>query len=207
MSMRSQLAGCGAVAAAIAAVAAADQPAVAPAPAPSVTPPGAVATTVIPVDDSAALPPIRFLGGVAGDELYNRLLQAPRFKKMSREVYGSPIELRVYQRVHTTRGNRVGGTVTGLLAATTLGLFPAVFSGEHSVVYEYYVHGVLLTSYSYSKQLSRSTHLWGANDTTHGLGKDGLEWAKSTTDLFLKDSAADAKLAQLVSEYRSYFGS
>jgi hypothetical protein len=49
------------------------------------------------------------------------------------------------------------------------------------------------------------TDVW-TKDTTHGMGKEGMEWAKSTVDLFLKDAAADAKLSALAAEFDYYFG-
>jgi hypothetical protein len=70
MTMRAPLAWLAAVAALGAGVVAADQPVAGPA--------VAVTATATPAVDMDALPPIRFVGGVVGDELYNRLLQAPR---------------------------------------------------------------------------------------------------------------------------------
>jgi hypothetical protein len=42
-------------------------------------------------------------------------------------------------------------------------------------------------------------------DTTHGLGKEGVEWAKSTVALFLKDASQDSKLSALITEFDYYF--
>jgi len=153
----------------------------------------------------AALPPLRFVGGVIGDDLYNTLRQAPRFRQLGRDMVGSPIELRVYRLLRTTGGNRAKGEVTGVLAASTLGLIPMVISGEHEIIYEYRVNGRVVSRYSYKKAITRSINLWKSNDTTHGLGKDGLEWARSTADRFLQDSASDAALAAVVEEYNAYF--
>ena len=148
------------------------------------------------------LPALRFSGDAVGSGFYDQIQRAPQFQKMSREALGSPIELRVY---HTYRINRGSATTTGLLAAATLGIFPEVSSGEHTIVYEVLVNGVLLSSYKYSKVLTHARSLW-TTDTTHGMGKDGMQWATSTVDLFLKDAAADPKLAALAAEFDYYFG-
>ena len=81
----------------------------------------------------------------------------------------------------------------------------AALSGEHEIIYEYRVNGRVVSRYSYKKAITRSINLWKSNDTTHGLGKDGLEWARSTADRFLQDSASDAALAAVVEEYNAYF--
>lgn len=151
------------------------------------------------------LPPVHFVGGAIGDDLYNSLRQAPRFTQLNRETVGSPIELRVYRQLHTTKGNRAKGEVTGLLAASTLGLLPMVLSGEHEIVYEYRVNGQLVSRYSYRKAITRSVNMWGGKDDTRGLGKDGLEWARATAAQFLADSADDKALAALLAEYNEYF--
>ena len=80
-----------------------------------------------------------------------------------------------------------------------------VISGEHELVYEYRVNDKLVSRYSYRKAITRSLHLWNTKDDTHGLGKDGLEWARSTADQFLQDSASDKDLAALLDEYNEYF--
>jgi hypothetical protein len=153
----------------------------------------------------ADLPPVHFAGGAIGDDIYNSLRQAPRFTQLDRETVGSPIELRVYRQLHTTKGNRAKGEVTGLLAASTLGLLPVVLSGEHEIVYEYRVNGQLVSRYTYRKAITRSVNMWGGKDDTRGLGKDGLEWARATAAQFLKDSADDKALAALLDEYNEYF--
>jgi len=149
----------------------------------------------------AALPAMRFSGDELGGEFFEQIQRAPLFTKMSREAIGSPIELRVY---HTYRINRGGATASGLLAAATLGILPEVSSGEHAVVYEVLVNGVVLSTYKYHRSLTRAHNLW-STDTTHGLGKDGLEWAKSTVDQFVRDAGADAKLTALIAEVDYYF--
>ncbi len=81
-------------------------------------------------------------------------------------------------------------------------------SGEHTMHYELFVNGQRISRYQYSAKLSRKEHInGGAADATHGLGPDGVVWAKSTVDLFLKDLANDSSVRALNDEYQTYFGS
>jgi hypothetical protein len=48
-------------------------------------------------------------------------------------------------------------------------------------------------------------NIW-AKDETYGLGKDGLQWLKSTAAEFTAAAAGDSKLAALKKEYERYFG-
>jgi hypothetical protein len=73
--------------------------------------------------------------------------------------------------------------------------------------YELYVNGQRILRYEYSAKLSRSEYLHGKTaDATHGLGPDGVVWAKSTVDLFLNDLAHDHSVRALNDEYQVYFG-
>lgn len=102
-----------------------------------------------------------------------------------------------------------GGKATGLLSAIftggTLGLIPAVTNNSLMVTYEVRVHGRELVSYSYERTFTRAVNIW-AKDETHGLGKEGLEWLKSTATEFTTAAASDPKLASLKKEYERYFG-
>jgi hypothetical protein len=150
-----------------------------------------------------ALPAMRFTADALGSSFYDQIQGAPQFQKMSREAYGSPIELRVY---HTWRISRASVTATGLLAAATLGIVPMVSSGDHAIVYEVLVNGVLVSSHRYSKSLTHAHNLWSGADQTFGMGNEGLEWARSTVALFLRDAATDPKLSGLAAEFDYYFG-
>jgi hypothetical protein len=148
------------------------------------------------------LPAMRFNSDSLGSGFYEQIRAASQFQKMSKEALGSPVELRIY---HTWRINRGSATATGLLAAATLGILPLVASGDHTIVYEVLVNGVPVSSYRYSRSLTHAHNLWSGADNSYGMGKDGLEWAKSTVDLFLRDAAADPKLAALTAEFDYYF--
>jgi hypothetical protein len=164
-----------------------------------------VATATDSPAAAAVLPPMRFSSDKIGEGLFEQLHQAPRFQKLSREVIGSPIELRVYHTFQLTNGGRVSGAVSGMLAAGTLGLLPQVYSGEHAMIYEVLVNGAVLSTHTYHKAIARAHNLWN-QDNSAGLGKDGLAWAASTVEQFLSDSATDPKLTELTAEYVYYFG-
>ncbi|MBV8208841.1 MAG: hypothetical protein JO133_02150 [Burkholderiaceae bacterium] len=182
--------------------AAAEQPASAPVPPAGAAQPAAAAPPATAAQD-VALPALRYNSDSVTNDLFDSIHHAPQFDKLSREAIGSPIELRVY---HTYRIDRGAATATGFLAGVTLGLIPQVSSGNHSIVYEVLVNGVPVTSHTYSTSLTRVRNIW-TQDKTYGLGEDGIKWARSTVDLFLKDAAADPKLAALRSEFNYYFGS
>lgn len=153
----------------------------------------------------APLPAMRFASDPVGEMLLPLVRSAPRFQKIGTDLIGSPIELRIYRTFEMTPGGRAGDNVSGLLAASTLGLIPHMYSGEHVIHYDLLVNGAMISRFAYRKVLSRTHNIW-SSDTTHGMGKDGLEWAKSTVDLFLKDSSADPKMAELSADFDFYFG-
>ena len=148
---------------------------------------------------------MRFSGDRIGDRLFTRLQQSARFQKLSRGVAGCPIELHVYHTFQPTNGGRVSGAVSGMLAASTLGLLPQVYSGEHEIIYEIVVNGAVISTHVYRKAIARAHNVWN-HDGSAGLGKDGLQWAVSTVDQFLSDAATDSRIAALESEYAYYFG-
>jgi hypothetical protein len=145
---------------------------------------------------------MRFNADSLAGDFYTQIQSAPQFQKISREAYGSPLELRIY---HTWRINRGSAEASGLMSAVTLGILPVVSSGDHAIVYEVLVNGVLVSSYKYSKSFTHAHSIWGGEDKSYGMGKGGMEWAKSTVAQFLKDAAGDPKLVALTSEFDFYF--
>jgi hypothetical protein len=169
---------------------------------------GAAALPASRADDESLvlLPVVSFRGDASGDELFDALKSSHRFAQLSKEAPGSPIQLRVY---HSARPASVDAKnfFSGLLAVATLGLSPVIMSGEYTMHYELYVNGQRLSTYEYNAKLSRNEHLNGRKaDPTHGLGAEGLVWAKSTVDLFLNDLAHDDSMRMLNDEYQVYFG-
>lgn len=159
--------------------------------------------------DQAAvlLPTISFRADAAGNELFDALQSPHLFAHLSKEAPGSPIQLRIYHTVHPANVD-AKNFFSGLLSVGTLGLSPVIMSGEHTMHYEIYVNGQRILRYEYSAKLSRSEYLHGKTvDATHGLGPDGVVWAKSTVDLFLNDLAHDNSVRALNDEYQVYFGS
>jgi hypothetical protein len=154
---------------------------------------------------AAVLPPVEFNGSVAGDELYTILKSDPMFVGLSKELMGCPIVLRVTHSFVITSGGKASGITSALFAGGTLGLLPVVTNNDLVITYEVLVNGTVLTTYAYRRNFTRAVNIW-SHDTTYGLGKDGLEWAKSTATQFTADAAKDAKLADLASEYQFYFG-
>lgn len=80
-----------------------------------------------------------------------------------------------------------------------------VTNNDLVITYEVFVNGTVLQSFAYQRNFTRAVNI-RANDTTYGLGKDGLAWAKQAAAQFLAEAAKDSKLANLVAEYQFYFG-
>jgi hypothetical protein len=179
------------------------EPAAAP-----VTPPvtTAVTTPVAPAAAPAnALPAMSFHGSIAGDELFELIKKSDQFVRIDKELFGSPLHLRVMHTLQPTAGGKATGLLSAIFTGGTLGLIPAVTNNSLMVTYEVRVHGRELVSYSYQRTFTRAVNIW-AKDETHGLGKEGLEWLKSTAGEFTTAAAGDAKLASLKKEYERYFG-
>ena len=169
--------------------------------------PGAPSAPASQAGDQAAvvLPAISFRADGAGNDLFDVLQSAHLLAHLSREAPGSPIQLRIYHSVHPANVD-AKNFFSGLLAVGTLGLSPVVMSGEHTMHYELYVNGQRISRYEYSTKLSRNESLRANTaDATHGLGPDGVVWAKSTADRFLSDLARDNSVRALYDECQMYF--
>lgn len=151
-----------------------------------------------------ALPPMRWFGTVAGEELYKLVKADARFAQLNSELIGSPVLLRVSHSFEATSGGKAAGLASAILAGSTLGLLPVVMNNDLIINYELVVNGTTLSTYTYRKNFTRSVNIY-AKDETYGLGKEGLAWAKSTVTEFLAAVRDDAKLAELVAEYEFYF--
>ena len=128
-----------------------------------------------------------------------------QFARIDKELFGSPLHLRVMHTLQPTAGGKATGLLSAIFTGGTLGLIPAVTNNSLMVTYEVRVHGRELVSYSYQRTFTRAVNIW-AKDETYGLGKEGLEWLKSTATEFTTAAASDAKLAALKQEYERYFG-
>jgi hypothetical protein len=97
--------------------------------------------------------------------------------------------------------------LSAITTGVTLGLLPVVTNNSLAVTYSVRVNGKDVATYTYERTFTRAINIWAnKNDTTHGLGQEGLDWVKSTASNFAKDASADAKLADLKHEYDFYFG-
>jgi hypothetical protein len=154
---------------------------------------------------SNALPAMSFYGSIARDELFELIRKSDQFTRLDKELFGSPLHLRVMHTLQPTASGKATGLLSAILTGGTLGLLPAVTNNSLMVTYEVRVHGRELVSYSYQRTFTRAVNIW-AKDETYGLGKDGLQWLKSTATEFTAAAAGDARLAALKKEYERYFG-
>jgi hypothetical protein len=182
-------------------------PVPAPAPKPEPVPAPVEATTVAPpsVVPAGALPAMSFYGSIADTELFDLIKKSEQFTRIDKELFGSPLHLRVMHALQPTASGKATGLLSAIFTGGTLGLIPAVTNNSLMVTYEVRVHGRELVSYSYQRTFTRAVNIW-AKDETYGLGKEGLEWLKSTASDFTAAAASDAKLATLKQEYERYFG-
>ncbi|MEO8019104.1 MAG: hypothetical protein ABI769_14930 [Pseudomonadota bacterium] len=152
-----------------------------------------------------ALPAMSFYGSIADDELFALIKKSEQFSRLDKELFGSPLHLRVMHTLQPTASGKATGLLSAILTGGTLGLLPVVTNNSLMVTYEVRVHGRELVSYSYQRTFTRAFNVW-AKDETHGLGKEGMEWLRSTAGEFVAAAATDAKLAALKKEYEHYFG-
>jgi hypothetical protein len=152
------------------------------------------------------LPAMNYLSSVASDELFDAIKTNAAFAKLDKELLGSPITLRISHSLQPTAAGKATGLLSAIWAGGTLGLLPAVTNNSFVVTYEVRVHGREFATYSYQRTFTRAVNIWAKDDATHGLGQDGLEWAKGTALEFAAAAAHDPKLVELKREYELYFG-
>ncbi len=152
----------------------------------------------------SSLPAMNFVSSIAGDEMFLLIKQQTLFSNLDKALIGSPITLRMTHTMQPTTAGKTTGLLSAIWAGGTLGLLPVVSNNTLVVTYEVLVHGKDVATYSYQRNFTRAINIW-AKDETHGLGKDGVEWLKSTAGEFGSAAAADEKLIALKQEYESYF--
>ena len=151
------------------------------------------------------VPTVSFRADAAGGELFDALQGTGLFAHLSKEAPGAPIQLRIYHSVHPASVD-AKNFFSGLLSVGTLGFAPVVMSGEHTLHYELFVNGARVSRHEYTAKLSRNEYQHSKTaDTTHGLGPDGVIWAKSTVELFARDFAGDPAVRAVNEEYQVYF--
>ena len=204
-------------------------PAPAPAPAASATPAAASATapsapSVASAADQApvmqtvaspppsptttnALPPMKFIASVAEDELYQGVKSVPAFSQLDKDLVGSQIVVVVTHGFKPTAAGQATGFLSALVSGSTLGLIPLVTNNNLVLTYEIRVNGDDIVRRDYERSFTRVQNIWAnKDDPTHGLGEEGLEWARTTSAQFAAEAAADPAVLELATEYRYYFG-
>lgn len=153
-----------------------------------------------------ALPAMNFYSTIASKELYPLIRANGTFAQLDEELIGSPILLRVSHSLQPTAGGKAAGLLSAIWAGGTLGLLPVVTNNNFVVTYEVRVQGKSIASYAYQRSFTRAVNIWAQDDATYGLGKEGLEWLKSTVAEFTAAASKDARLAALQNEFETYFG-
>ena len=198
-----------------------------PAPAPAATQSPAPATTpeapavVTPADQapvmqtaaappppaSNALPPMKFIASVAEDELYQGVKSVPAFSQLDKDLVGSQIVVVVTHGFKPTAAGQATGFLSALVSGSTLGLIPLVTNNNLVLTYEIRVNGDDIVRRDYERSFTRVQNIWAnKDDPTHGLGEEGLEWARATSAQFAAEAATDPAVLELANEYRYYFG-
>lgn len=161
-----------------------------------------------PIEERAAneLPAMNFSCSIARDEMFAAVKLSSAFNKLDKELYGSPVTLRITHTLRPTAGGKAAGLLSAIWSGGTLGLLPVVTSNNFIVRYDIRVQGRDIATYSYQRSFTRAINIW-AKDSTYGLGEDGLAWLKSTATQFADEVGRDPNVAELQREYAFYFGS
>lgn len=144
------------------------------------------------------------ISSIAYEELYDALKKHPQFATLDKEKPGSPIIIRVSHSYGHTPAGTASSIASAILAGGTLGLLPAFSNRDLVVTYDVLVNETLVTSYSYSKNVTRVFNIH-STDKTHGLGADGLAWVTGTASQFAADLARDPGYAGIQAEYLYYY--
>ena len=160
-----------------------------------------------PADVAVPLPPMKFVASVAEDELLQGVKSVPAFSKVDKELVGSPIVVIVTHGFKSTGAGEATGFLSALVSGSTLGLIPLVTNNSLVLTYEIRVNGEDVIRRDYEESFTRVQNIWAnKDDPTHGLGKEGLEWAEATSARFAAEAATDPAVLELAAEYRYYFG-
>lgn len=164
-------------------------------------------TVAPPPAASNALPPMKFIASVAEDELYQGVKSVPAFSQLDKDLVGSQIVVVVTHGFKPTAAGQATGFLSALVSGSTLGLIPMVTNNSLVLTYEIRVNGDDIVRRDYERSFTRVQNIWAnKDDPTHGLGEEGLEWARTTSAQFAAEAAADPAVLELATEYRYYFG-
>ena len=160
-----------------------------------------------PSPSTNALPPMKFIASVAEDELYQGVKSVPAFSQLDKDLVGSQIVVVVTHGSKPTAAGQATGFLSALVSGSTLGLIPLVTNNSLVLTYEIRVNGDDIVRRDYERSFTRVQNIWAnKDDPTHGLGEEGLEWARTTSAQFAAEAAADPAVLELATEYRYYFG-
>jgi hypothetical protein len=180
----------------------------APLPVPPPAETASVATTIPPAAPSGvrALPPMQYFSSIGGDTVYDLLKADPSFANMDKELAGAPLFLIVTHSIRPTSGGSAAGLFSAILAGSSLGIIPMVTNEEFVVRYEVWLQGRAIATYTFSRTKTRAFNMWSnGGEKNYGLGKEGLDWLKSTAGEFAVKAAHDPALMKLQSEIDYYF--
>jgi hypothetical protein len=144
------------------------------------------------------------VSSIAYDELYEACKKIPVFASMDKDKPGSPITIRVSHSYGHTSAGTASAIASAILAGGTLGILPAFSNRDLVITYDVLVNETLVSSYSYSKNVTRVFNIH-SSDKTHGLGADGLAWVTGTAPQFAADLERDPAYAHIQAEYRYYY--
>jgi hypothetical protein len=166
----------------------------------------AAAPALAPAAASAlALPPMYFSSSIAEDDLLAAFKATPAFFALDKELVGSPLQLRVTHTVRPTAGGQAAGLLSAILSGSTLGLLPVVTNDRFVVKYEVWLNGTPIAECSFERTATHADNIWTAPKNDAGLGKDGLEWLKSTARESAAKLAQDPALVAVRSDVAFYF--
>lgn len=152
------------------------------------------------------LPAMNFYSSFANDTIYDTIKANPRFSQLDKDLVGSPISLLVTHSVRPTAGGQAAGFMSAILSGSSLGLIPIVTNEQFVLRYEILLQGKPVSVYSFDRTSTRAINIWSEDTGIEKmLGKDGMEWLKSTINEFIAKSASDPELLKIQSEIDFYF--
>ncbi|TKB51502.1 hypothetical protein FCL40_02810 [Ferrimonas sediminicola] len=151
------------------------------------------------------LPPMMYLTSLNLDSLLESLKQKPEFARLNGELIGSPLRLVVSHEFEMTAGGSAAGLTSAMLAGGSLGLLPVVTNNDLVITYDIRVHNRSVSKYRFRENFTEAKNIY-ANQGNTALAKEAAAWVLTTVDPFLEQMNADPKVAELLEEYRFYFG-
>ncbi len=105
------------------------------------------------------------VSSIAYDELYEAFKKIPAFASMDKDRPGSPITIRVSHSYGHTSAGTASAIASAILAGGTLGILPAFSNRDLVITYDVLVNETLVSSYSYSKNVTRVFNIHSSDKT------------------------------------------